>query len=102
MSDEFWIDQDVLRAGAPAYTELGQRLSQVFATLRGALAAEELRWGIDSYGKSFEKEYIPGRDNVDDFFPQAAKALTDIGAGLRESADTADRAETATHTKFTA
>jgi hypothetical protein len=101
MTDGYWIDQDVVRAGAPAFTELGQRLTQVFTTLRGALDAEESCWGVDSYGESFEKEYFPGRDSVTDFFPQAAKALTDIGSGLQESADTADRGESATHTKFT-
>ncbi len=103
MSDgSLWIDQSILRAGAPAFTDLGNRLGEVFAQLQSALAAEELRWGVDSYGKSFEQRYVPGRDSVMDFFPQAAQALRDIGSGLAESAETADRGETATHSKFTA
>lgn len=101
MSDGYWIDQAVLRAGAPAFTDLGHRLGDVFTQLRTALTAEGPCWGGDDYGTSFEKEYLPGRQSVDDFFPQAAKALSDIGAGLLESADTADRGESATHTKFT-
>ena len=99
---ECWIDQEQVRAGAPAFTDLGARLREAFAQLRGALMAEGTCWGQDDYGTSFEKEYRPGRDAVFDFFPQAAQALADIGSGLAESADTADRGESATHTKFTA
>jgi hypothetical protein len=100
VSDGFWIDPDGLRSSAPAFERLGERMDQIFATLRSKLEAEGHCWGADDYGKSFEKEYLPAHDNAVEFFPQMSKGLKDISTGLLENADTAHRGEDSTHQKF--
>ena len=47
---EFWIDQEQVRAGAPAFSDLGTRLREAFAQVQGALmgscppATRRRRW----------------------------------------------------------
>jgi uncharacterized protein YukE len=101
VTEGFWIDPDVVRSAAPGFEHLGTRLDQIFANLRARLEAEGHCWGGDDYGKAFEKDYVPARDNAIQFFPQLAQGLEDVGAGLAETADTARRGEDATHQKFT-
>ena len=100
MSEGFWIDPEMVRAAAPGFHQLGQRMDEVFATLRARLEAEGHCWGWDDYGKAFAKDYLPARDNAAEFFPQMVQGLKDIAAGLVEAADTAGRGEDATHQKF--
>jgi hypothetical protein len=100
VSEGFWIEPEVVRAAAPAFEQLGHRLDEIFATLRGTLEAEGHCWGFDDYGKAFEKDYLPARDNALEFMPQLSEGLTNVGSGLVETADTASRGEDATHTKF--
>jgi hypothetical protein len=100
VSEGFWIDPAGVRASAPAFTELGQRMDEILATLRGKLESEGHCWGADDYGKAFQKDYLPAHDNAFQFFPQMSGGLKDIATGLEESADTASRGEDATHQKF--
>jgi len=100
VSQGFWIDTDEVRAAAPAFAQLGDRMQQIFSTLQSKVEAEGPCWGGDDYGKAFEKDYLPARDSAYGFFPQMAKGLTDIATGLEEDADTADRGESASHQKF--
>ena len=100
MSGEFWVDTEQLRAAAPAFEQLGERMDTIFTTLRGKLEAEGHCWGNDDYGRAFEKDYKPGRDNAMQFFPQMSAGLKDITSGLMEGSDTADRGDDATHQKF--
>lgn len=93
MSEGFWIDPDEVRSSAPAFSQLGDRLGDIFAGLRGRLEAEGRCWGGDEYGKAFEKSYTEPKNNAYEFFPQLTKGLHDIGSGLIETADTADRGE---------
>ena len=100
MTGEFWVDSEQLRACAPAFERLGERIDNIFGALRGKLQAEGHCWGGDEYGQSFEENYQPGRDNAVQFFPQMSAGLKDVTTGLLEGADTADRGEDATHRKF--
>ena len=100
MNEGFWIEPEVVRAAAPAFDQLGQRMDEVFATLRAKLEAEGHCWGWDDYGQAFQKDYVPARDNATAFLPQMVQGLKDIAAGLVEAADTAVRGEDATHQKF--
>ena len=100
MTQGFWIEPEVVQAAAPAYQQLGQRMDEVFSTLRARLEAEGHCWGWDDYGKAFEKDYVPARDNASEFLPQMVQGLKDIAAGLIEAADTANRGEDATQQKF--
>ena len=99
--NEFWIDAQQVRAAAPGFLVVGDRIRTAITRLTAALDAEGRCWAGDDYGRGFEKEYLPGRDQVFEYLPQVAGALHDIGQGLREMADTADRGETASHRKFT-
>ncbi|MDT5024551.1 MAG: hypothetical protein QOE61_977 [Micromonosporaceae bacterium] len=100
MNEGFWIDPDQVRSSAPAFSQLGDRLGEIFSSLRGKLETEGRCWGSDDYGKAFEKSYNEPKNNAYHFFPQLTKGLHDIGKGLVETADTADRGESASHQKF--
>jgi uncharacterized protein YukE len=97
----WWVDSDQVRASAPAFTELGDRLDGIFKNLQAVLSAEGPCWGGDEYGQAFEEKYQDPKQNAFDTFPQLSKGLHDVAAGLLETADTADRGEDATHEKFT-
>jgi hypothetical protein len=96
----WWVDSNQVRSSAPAFNNLGDRLDEIFATLHSAVAAEGTCWGSDQYGEAFVEKYQEPQQNAFDTFPQLSKGLHDVAAGLIETADTADRGEDATHTKF--
>jgi uncharacterized protein YukE len=100
VSQDYWIDTDRVMASAPAFAQLGDRMQEIFSTLKSKVEAEGECWGGDDYGKAFAKDYVPARDSAFDFFPQMSKGLTDIASGLEESADTSGRAESASHQMF--
>ncbi len=100
MNDGFSIDPATVRSAAAAFTSVGDQLSGVFAQLSTAIESAGRCWGGDQYGTSFEKEYLPARDSAVKFFPGLAKVVGDMGAGLAELADTAERAESANTDKF--
>ena len=97
----WWVDSDQVRASAPAFNQLGDRLDDIFQTLKIALDAAGECWGSDQYGEAFYEKYKDPKQNSDETFPQLSKGLHDVAAGLLETADTADRGEDATHQKFT-
>ncbi len=102
MSDGLRIDPDGLRAAAPAFVTLGDRMDDILRTLQGRIDAEGDCWGADDYGSAFIKDYVPAQESAVEFFPQVAGALRAIATGLTEVAATADRGEKATHDKFRA
>jgi hypothetical protein len=97
----YWIDGQQVKAAAKSYADLSTRMQDVLMTLVNGLNAEGHCQGFDDYGKAFDKNYLEPKRNALDFFPQMRDGLKDIGSGLDEMADTANRGENANDHKFT-
>ncbi|GAA3453708.1 MULTISPECIES: hypothetical protein [Dactylosporangium] len=96
----YWIDVPGVKSSAKSFTDLSDRMQQVFQKLKSGLAAEGECQGHDQYGEAFDKNYQEPKENALEFFPQMVDGIRDMGAGLIEMADTTARGEDTNDKKF--
>lgn len=102
MTGGFTIDPVGIRAAAPGFEQVSQRLTEIGQRLKASLDAQGECWGHDSYGETFLAKYTDPLSNAMDYFPSLSSSIADISTGLVEMADTADRGEAASQSGFTA
>lgn len=81
------MEPETLRRSAKKMGNAGDDLQDVLNTLRAALEAEGSCWGSDEAGQSFSQNYEPNSQKLLDAIGQTSKAIGDISANLKSTAD---------------
>lgn len=94
------VDLCCLRASAPPFATLGDRLAATTAQLRSAIEAEGACWGTDEFGQQFVAGYAKASDAALAALPPLSDALTGIAEGLLAMAANHERNELSTKAMF--
>lgn len=101
MTSAFWVDTDHVKKNAPKFEDVGSAVADIHKTLTSKLDAEGDPFEDDSpYKQGFEEKYKDPKKQADDYFTNVAKSIKQIGEGLLEMAQTYDKGDQASHTKF--
>ncbi|GAA2816946.1 WXG100 family type VII secretion target [Saccharopolyspora taberi] len=91
MSKPMRMEPGEIRAGGTKIGNAGQDCESVHQKLKGALDAEGKCWGNDEAGQEFAKGYEKSAKDVEEGIKKIAKALGDIQANLKQTADDVER-----------
>lgn len=83
----FDVDPPRLRAVAPQFDAVADRLDSARTALQGALAAEGACWGGDAAGQTFAQRYLPQAGAAMTALDMLAEVLRAIRTSLDASAD---------------
>lgn len=101
MTSAFWVDTDHVKKNAPKFEDVGTAVADIHRALTRKLEAEGDPFQEDSpYREGFEEKYKDPKRQADEYFANVAKSIKQIGAGLLEMAETYDKGDQASHTKF--
>ncbi len=100
MTSAFWVDTNHVKNTAPEFEDVGQAVADIHKALKDKLDAEGSCWGDDNYGDSFLHKYKEPHKQAEDYFIKMARSIKEIGTGLEEMAQTYDKGDDASNTKF--
>lgn len=89
----FDVDPVRLRAAAPGFDAVADRLEDAGAALAAALGAEGACWGGDEAGRTFAHGYLPQAEAATGALGAVVEALRAVRAGLDASAATWEGAD---------